>query len=84
VVFQLCVGAVKLLGKAFAFLPVHRHKLMELRDLLVFLFELLGEERESWAILYTWQVFSDLLTTVDLILNGTPDKVRNGNALQFR
>jgi len=30
------VGAVKLLGKACAFLPVHRHELMELRDLFVF------------------------------------------------
>jgi len=35
-VFDLRVGAVKLVGKAFTFLPVHPHELMELRDLFVF------------------------------------------------
>ena len=40
-VFDLRVGAVKLLGKAFAFLSVHRHELMELRDVLVFGLKLL-------------------------------------------
>jgi len=37
VVFKLCMGAVKLVGKAFALLSVHRHELMELRDWFVFL-----------------------------------------------